>query len=215
VFDKDYSQPVVSVGYPFPGVRVGIFDEQGRELGYGQRGEIWIKTPACTTGYLNNEAKADRAFHGEWLRTADLGVMNEQGMVYVYGRLAQHIVAPNGEKVYLFDIANELRRDTAIKDCLVCTLNDDITRPLLVAHLIVRDDNKESDEQIIGRLDAGMKRWLPDGVEVEGYMLGQGSLKPNLVGKTDRNYYRNIVDGYRRPVDGVLKEISFVNNKHQ
>ena len=215
VFDKDYSQPVVSVGYPFPGVRVGIFDEQGRELGYGQRGEIWIKTPACTTGYLNNEAKADRAFHGEWLRTADLGVMNEQGMVYVYGRLAQHIVAPNGEKVYLFDIANELRRDTAIKDCLVCTLNDDITRPLLVAHLIVGDDNKETDEQIIGRLDAGMKRWLPDGVEVEGYMLGQGSLKPNLVGKTDRNYYRNIVDGYRRPVDGVLKEISFVNNKHQ
>ena len=50
VFDKDYSKRVVSVGYPFPGVSVGIFDENGNELGYGQRGEIWVKTPALTSG---------------------------------------------------------------------------------------------------------------------------------------------------------------------
>lgn len=209
VFDKDYSKPVVSVGYPFPGVRVGIFDEEGNELDYGQRGEVWVKTPACTTGYLNNETATAKAFEGEWLRTEDLGEMNEQGMVYVYGRMAQHIVAPNGEKLYLFDIANELRKDPAIKDSLVCTLNDGITRPQLVAHLIVNGNNKEQDEPIIFRLDASMKRWLPEGVKVEGYRLKQGSLKSNLVGKTDRNYYRNIVDDYLLPVDGVLKEITF------
>jgi long-subunit acyl-CoA synthetase (AMP-forming) len=207
VFDKDYSMPVVSVGYPFPGVRVGIFDEQGHELGYGQRGEIWVKTPAMTTGYLNNETATAQAFHGEWLRTADLGEMNEQGMLYVYGRMVNHIVAPGGEKVYLFDIANELRKDPAVKDCLVCTLHTDSQRPRLVAHLIVSDDNKEQDEQIIVRMDAAMKKWLPEGVRVEGYMLKQGSLKCNLVGKTDLDYYRHITDGYRLPVGGVLKTI--------
>ena len=118
-----------------------------------------------------------------------------------------------GQKVYLFDIANELRKDPAVKDSLVCTLNDDITRPQLVAHLIISDDNKEPDEPIIIRLDESIKRWLPEGVKVEGYQLKQGALKSNLVGKTDRNYYRNIVDGYRLPVDGVLKDISFDNNK--
>ena len=214
VFDKDYSKPVVSVGYPFPGVRVGIFDEQGRELGYGQRGEIWVKTPAQTTGYLNNETATAQALHGEWFRTTDFGEMNEQGMLYVYGRIANHIVAPSGEKVYLFDIANELRKDPAVKDSLVCTLYTDDKSPRLVAHLIVSDDNKESDEEIIVRMDAGMKRWLPEGVKVEGYMLGQGSLKCNLVGKTDLDYYRHIVDGYRLPVDGVLKEITMRNNKY-
>ena len=214
VFDKDYSRSVVSVGYPFPGVRVGIFDEQGRELGYGQRVEVWIKTPAHTTGYLHNETATAEAFRGEWLRTADLGEMNEQGMLYVYGRMAYHIVAPDGRKVYLFDIANELRKDDAIKDSLVCNLSDDNTQPQLVAHLILNDENEETDELIIGRLDARMKRWLPEGVRVEGYRLERGSLKPNLVGKTDREYYRSIVDGYRLPVDGVLKEKSFDNNKH-
>ena len=207
VFDKDYSMPVVSVGYPFPGVRVGIFDEQGHELGYGQRGEIWVKTPAMTTGYLNNETETAHAFQGEWLRTADFGAMNEQGMLYVYGRMANHIVAPDGEKVYLFDIANELRKDPAVKDCLVCNLSNDHTHPRLVAHLIVGDDNVEQDEQIIVRTDASIKKWLPNGVRVEGYMLEQGFLKSNLVGKTDIDYYRLITDGYRLPVDGVLKTI--------
>ena len=215
VFDKDYSKAVVSVGYPFPGVHVGIFDEQGRELGYGERGEIWVKTPAHTTGYLNNESETGRIFNGEWLRTSDLGEINEQGMVYVYGRKAYHIVAPNGEKVYLFDIANELRKDPAIKDSLVCNLSGDTMRPQLVAHLIVRDENDEQDNQIIVRLDANIRKWLPEGVRVEGYMLKQGSLKANLVGKTDLVYYRNIVDGYRLPVEGILKEISFSNNKNE
>ena len=38
-------------------------------------------------------------------------------------------------------------------------------------------------------------------------MLEQGFLKSNLVGKTDIDYYRLITDGYRLPVDGVLKTI--------
>ena len=107
------------------------------------------------------------------------------------------------------NIANKLREDAAIKDCLVCTLNDDSPHPQLVAHLIVRDDNDEQEGHILARLDATMKSWLPKGGKVEGYMLKHGSLKPSLVGKTDRNHYRHILEGYRLPVDGVLKEINF------
>ncbi len=209
VFDKDYTKRAISVGYPFPGVTVGIFDEQGNELDYGQRGEVWINTPARANGYLNLDEKTSQVFGDEWIHTEDYGEMDERGMLFVYGRMAQHIDGPNGSSVYLFDIANELRLDAAIKDSLVCTLDSHLTDTHLVAHLIVNDDCAEPEDQIIYRLDEHIKSFLPEGIKIEGYKLGHGLLEPNMVGKTNRHHYRQILDGYRLPVDGVIKDISF------
>ena len=47
VVSKKNDKLAISVGYPFPGFTVGVFDKDGRELGYGQRGELWVNTPTC------------------------------------------------------------------------------------------------------------------------------------------------------------------------
>ncbi len=175
-FDKDYSHPVVCVGYPFPGVTVGIFDQNGKELDYGQRGEIWIKTPALTSGYLNDPKLNQERLQDGWLHTQDLGELDQNGKLFAYGRLSQFIQTDNGEKVYLFDIANKLREDPAVKDALVTSQ--------LVAHVVLEDNNQESEQDIISRLER-----LPVGLKIKGYCFTHGQLKFNIVGKVDRNYY--------------------------
>ena len=208
VFDKDYSKRVVSVGYAFPGVTVGVFDEQGKELGYGQRGQICVKTPALTSGYYNDPESNAAAFKDGWFHTKDYGELDERGMLFIYGRYSLHIDAPDGQKVFLFDIANELRQDPAVKDSLACTL--DRTGAPLVAHVVLEDDNSESEEQIILRLDERMKKFMPQGLKIEAYHLWHGLLRSVIVGKTDRHFYRTQFTGYYAPEGGRLKEVSFL-----
>jgi len=183
-FEKDYSRAAVSVGYPFPGNVVGIFDENGKELGYEERGEVWVKTQSIAMGCIKDG----------WLHTKDYGELDHNGKLFVYGRMAQFVVAPGGEKVYLFDIANRLREDPAVKDALVCQLATEGSP--LVAHVVLEDHLKETEKEILARLDAGMKAFLPEGLSLKGYRWEQDQLKINIVGKIDRNYYSHVLTGY-------------------
>ena len=199
-FDKDYSRSAVCVGYPFPGVTVGIFDENGQELGYNERGEVWVKTPSLTLGYTNNPELTQARLKDGWLHTGDFGELDPSGKLFVYGRMAQHVVAENGEKVYLFDIAARLREDPAVKDALVCPLNTENSP--LVAHIVLEKNVQGTEEEVLRRLDSAMSEFLPTGLRIEGYRLEQDHLKINIVGKIDRNYYSHLLTGYNAKKDG-------------
>ena len=207
-FEKDYSREVVCVGYPIPGVTVGIFDENGRELDYGERGEIRIKTPSITCGYIDHpELTLDRIRDG-WLRTQDMGELDTSGKLFVYGRMAQHVVARSGEKVYLFDVANRLREDPAVKDALVCRLEAE--NGPLVAHVVLEDDIRESEkEDVLRRLDTCMQAFLPSGLCVAGYRMEYGQLRINKVEKIDRRYYTHLLTGYSVIRNGRQETIAF------
>ena len=193
-FDKDYSRHAVCVGAPFPGVTVGIFDEHGNELGRNQRGEIRVKTQSLTVGYINNHELNQTKLHGGWLHTHDFGELDENGKLFIYGRMAQYILAPGGEKVYLFDIANRLRDDPAVKEALVCPLVTD-NNPL-VAHIVLEDKLYETEDEVLRRLDRIMADFLPDGLRIEKYRLEKEHLHINIVGKIDRHHYSHLLTGY-------------------
>jgi hypothetical protein len=67
----------------------------------------------------------------------------------------------------------------------------------LVAHVVLEDNIKETEKEILGRLDADMQAFLPSGLRIEGYRLEHKRLKINIVGKIDRNYYSHVADGYQ------------------
>ena len=191
-FDKDYSRPVVCVGAPFPGVTVGIFDEHGKQLGCNQRGEIWVKSESMTIGYINNTELTRERLQDGWLHTHDLGELDKNGKLFVYGRMAQYVEAAGGEKVYLFDIANCLREDPAVKEALVCQ-SAEANNPL-VAHVVLQDDNRETEKEILSRLDKSMFSFLPSGLHIETYRFERAHhLRINIVGKIDRHHYHHAI----------------------
>lgn len=209
VVEKKNDKLAISVGYPFPGFIVGIFDKEGHELDYGQRGELWVKTPTSLAGYLDNGQLVLTKSEDGWIHTGDLCEMDKDGLVYIYGRMAKHVDAPNGEPVYLFDIANRLRQDKAVKESLVTAINSDKAHDYkLVAHLIL-ENGEQMNYELLKRLDDNLTAWLPKGVEVLGYKQQEEAFKMSFVCKTDATYYGTEKDGYQKPVDGQLKAVSF------
>ncbi len=75
-----------------------IADEAGVECARGVEGEIQIRGPNVMKEYLRNPEATDGTFHGDWLRTGDLGRMDEEGYVFVTGRLKELIIK-GGENI--------------------------------------------------------------------------------------------------------------------
>ncbi|MFH1083508.1 MAG: AMP-binding protein [Pseudomonadota bacterium] len=88
-----------SIGLPLPGLEVKIVDmETFAEVTPGQEGEIWLKGPGVTPGYLNKPTETAKAFEQGWFRTGDLGKVDEDGYYYLTDR-CKHIIISGGENI--------------------------------------------------------------------------------------------------------------------
>lgn len=208
VVNKTNDKLAISVGYPYPGFTVGIFDKNGKELGYNQRGELWVNTPTRLAGYLENGEISRCVNEDGWIHTGDLCEMDEDGLVYVYGRIGKSVKAPDGTPVYLFDIANRLRQDKDVKESLVTAIESEkIVDPKIVAHLVL-EDGAQMNYDLLKRLDDDLATMLPKGFEVQGYKQQQ-EFKMSFICKTNSSYYGTEHDGYLKPDNGKLKDVSF------
>lgn len=206
---REYNKRVISVGIPFPGVSVGVFDKEGNELPSGERGELCIKSPCMAKCYYGNEQLTREVFRDGWVHSNDLAEIDEDGLVYLYGRMKQNIPDANGEPLYLFDIENEVRQDAAVKAAMTCIVNGDKTNPRIVVHVLLNDDCKETELQVMSRIHDNMQKWLPKGIDIKGYKIHYGMFVSRLAGKLDHMYYEKQTDGYKLPVDGKLKDVVF------
>lgn len=81
-----------SVGPPFPGVKVRIAAE-GQALPPGEVGQVMVKSPANSGGYLDNPAETAKLFVGDgFLATGDLGYLDASGNLFIVGRLKTIII---------------------------------------------------------------------------------------------------------------------------
>ena len=99
----DYLRKPTSCGRVVPAVEMRVTGEDGRTLGPNEVGELWFRGPILIRGYWNNpEATAETLVDG-WLRTGDIGRIDEEGFVYVQDR-AKDMVLRAGENVYCAEV---------------------------------------------------------------------------------------------------------------
>ncbi|MBR6558617.1 MAG: acyl--CoA ligase [Clostridia bacterium] len=119
-----------SVGIPCVTTLVGIFDpETGNELGYGERGEICISGPSMMKGYFNRSEETDIVMrrHGDgriWVHSGDIGYMDEDGFLFVEGRIKRMITRFDGHKVFPINIESLVSEHQAVRNCVVIGIND-------------------------------------------------------------------------------------------
>ena len=93
---------VSSVGLA-TGVEIRIVDESGQDVPSGGVGEIWVRGATVTSGYLNNPEANSASFVKEWYRSGDLGSKDEDGYIFVRGRLKE-MINHGGEKISPRDV---------------------------------------------------------------------------------------------------------------
>jgi long-chain acyl-CoA synthetase len=105
-----------SVGLPLPSTTVRILDEEGRQLPSGKIGEICVLGPQVMAGYWKMPEETANVLDGEgWLRTGDMGHMDEQGYVYIGDRKKDMIVV-SGFKVYPNEVEDVVAHHPGVRE---------------------------------------------------------------------------------------------------
>lgn len=157
---QNVDHPEGSVGLPIPGVVIGIFDDNCKELKYNERGNILINTPCGMKEYYNKPEATSKYFYYDengvkWSCTGDIGYISESGDLFVEGRKEDFTVV-NGKKIYNFDIENAVRAEKDIKlcDCIGNASENGVKG--LALHLIFTEEHTNTystnQEMLLARL---------------------------------------------------------------
>lgn len=114
----DYLRKPTSCGRVVPSVEMRVTDDNGDPLGADEVGEIWFKGANLIRGYWNQpEATADTLVDG-WLRSGDIGRIDEEGFVYVQDR-AKDMVLRAGENIYCAEVEAAIYEHPAVYEAAV------------------------------------------------------------------------------------------------
>lgn len=105
-------------GYPRTGMQVVIQDDDGAELSTGRQGEICVAGPAVFGGYLNNPEANAGSFRQGWFRTGDLGMLDDEGFLYITGRASDMYIS-GGSNIYPREIEEKLLKHPDVAEVAV------------------------------------------------------------------------------------------------
>lgn len=105
------------------GAEIRVVDAQGRDVPTDEAGEVAIRGPGVTSGYLNNDEAHAEAFFDGWFRTGDRGFLDEDGYLFLQGRLKEMILR-GGENISPYEIEDVLLAHPAVADAVCFGIED-------------------------------------------------------------------------------------------
>jgi acyl-CoA synthetase (AMP-forming)/AMP-acid ligase II len=166
-FDADDDEALFTVGRPRPGITVAIRDERGRAAPDGEIGEVCLASPTTMSGYWRDDAATAMALVDGWLRTGDLGMIDDRGLLRLAGRSKEMFIR-GGYNVYPMEVEAQLASHPAVAACAVVPRPDPVMGEIGVAVVVPRDPAAAPDldglrAHLSGRL-ASYK--LPEAIRV-------------------------------------------------
>ncbi|MCB0962759.1 MAG: acyl--CoA ligase [Acidimicrobiales bacterium] len=143
----DYETHPTSTGRTTPIMQVEIRDPDLHPLPHGELGEIWMKGPNLIRGYWNKpEATAETIVDG-WLRTGDLGRMDEEGFVYIEDR-AKDMILRGGENVYSAEVEAAIYEHPAVYEAAVFGLPHERLGEEVAVSIVPREGETIDPEEL-------------------------------------------------------------------
>lgn len=179
----------IPIGLPIADTQVLVLNSAGKLAGVGELGEIHIRTPYLSKGYVNDETLTRQRFltnpftgrDGDRLyRTGDLGRYRPDGLVEFAGRADQQVKI-RGYRIEPGEIEAALSSHPGIRDCAVVARGITAEEKQLAAYLVTWDEHRLDP----GELREYLRKLLPDYlIPAEFIVLQAMPLSPN--GKVDR-----------------------------
>jgi acyl-CoA synthetase (AMP-forming)/AMP-acid ligase II len=135
-----------SIGRPLPDVEVRIVDDDGRDVGQDEVGEIQVRTPRVMKGYAGQEASPLTA--DGWLPTRDMGWVDADGYVYIAGRKDDMIIR-GGENIAPAEVETVLMSHPAVDEAAVLGAPDVEWGQRVAAFVVLRPGTSASDDDLV------------------------------------------------------------------
>ncbi len=143
-FSHDYNG---SIGLPIPSTEISIRDDAGNELPLGEIGEICVRGPQVMRGYWNRPDETAKVMFGDWLRTGDIGRMDEEGFVYIEDRKKDMILV-SGFNVYPNEVEAVAATHPGVLEVAAVAQPDEHSGEVVVLFVVKKDPNV-TEQQII------------------------------------------------------------------
>jgi fatty-acyl-CoA synthase len=153
--EEDYALAPDSIGRPFLNFEVKIAREDLTDASYGESGEILVRGPSVMEGYFERPDATAAVFHEGWLRTGDMGAMDENGFVYFHDRL-KDMVKTGGLNVYSQEVERALQKFPAVREVAIIGLPSEKWGEEVVAVVVARDGAVVIAEELIAFAKANL-----------------------------------------------------------
>ena len=173
-----------TIGLPLPGIDIAIKDDAGRSLPLGERGEICVRGPNVMPGYYGQPEENAKAFTADgFLRTGDIGVMDERGYTRIVDRKKDMILV-SGFNVFPNELENVISTCPGVVECAAIGVPDE-KQGEAIKVFVVRNDPTLTEDGV-----AGHCRQHLTGYKLPKYIEFRDELPKSNVGKILRRELR-------------------------
>lgn len=136
-----------SVGKPMLNACIRVVDENDEDVPPGEAGEVLIKSDGWTVGYWNKPDLTRQAFRGGWYHTSDLGVLDEDGYLYLLGR-KDDLIKSGGFFVAPREVEDAILKHPAIAEVAVLGIPDDTWGHVVKAVACLKKGQQATEQEI-------------------------------------------------------------------
>lgn len=137
-----------SVGRACPYLEIEIWDDQGAPVPAGEPGEVVLRGPKVFKGYWRDPDATATAFAGGWFHTGDVGVLDEDGFLYIVDRLKDMIVS-GGENIAGSEVERVLYEHPSVVEAAVVARPDDRWGEVPVAFVVLAPEATVAPDELI------------------------------------------------------------------
>jgi fatty-acyl-CoA synthase len=153
--EEDHHLAPDSIGRPFLNFEVKIAREDLTDAPCGEEGEILVRGPSVMDGYFERPEATAAVFHDGWLRTGDMGAIDEKGFVYFHDRL-KDMVKTGGLNVYSQEVERALQKFPAVREVAIIGLPSEKWGEEVVAVVVARGGTTVVAEELIAFAKANL-----------------------------------------------------------
>jgi len=145
---EDQLRKIGSMGRECLGVdSIKLLDENGREVGIGEIGELYSKGPMMFDEYNKLPEKTKASFRGEFFSAGDLVRRDEEGYYYIVDR-KDNMIITGGEHVYPSEVEEVISQNAKVRDVAVVGLPDDKWGEAVTAVVVLKEGKTVTSEEI-------------------------------------------------------------------
>jgi long-chain acyl-CoA synthetase len=179
------SKPL-SIGMPLPGTDVRFMDIESNQVAkIGERGELQVKGPQVMLGYYENPQATKDSFIDGWLRTGDVGLVDEDGYVFLVDRIKDLIIS-SGFNVYPRTIEEALLAHEAVDEANVIGVPDEYRGEAAVGFVKFKEGQSATEAELKKFIGERLNK-----LEMPREIIFKDQLPKTLIGKLSKKELRD------------------------
>jgi long-chain acyl-CoA synthetase len=171
-----------SIGLPLPGTHVSLRDpaDPEKEVAPGERGELCVKGPQVMKGYWKKPDATREQFVGDYLRTGDIAVMDEDGFFFIVDRIRDLIIC-SGYNVYPRVVEEAIYEHSAVEEVTVIGIKDKYRGEAPKAFIKLKAGASATADDIRKHLEKKLSK-----IEMPSQIEFRDSLPKTMIGKLSK-----------------------------